>query len=81
MPKLIPIEQDPALKIIGLGRSGRGDLAENHDKYLVENYKSETANWKPNSKKLRKSKAKPRTSKRLTNQIKGSSQNRVKKTK
>ncbi|MGB8646814.1 MAG: CopG family transcriptional regulator [Anaerolineae bacterium] len=32
----IPVEQDPALKLIGLGSSGLGDLAENHDKYIVE---------------------------------------------
>jgi hypothetical protein len=29
------IEDDPALKIIGLGHSGKGDLAERHDYYLA----------------------------------------------
>ena len=32
----IPVEEDPALGIIGLGRSGITDLSENHDKYLAE---------------------------------------------
>ncbi len=33
-----PIEDDPLWKIIGIGDSGLGDLAENHDKYLAEIY-------------------------------------------
>ena len=32
----LPVEDDPALQIMGLGRSGLGDLAERHDEYLVE---------------------------------------------
>ncbi len=36
MLEQVPVEQDPAMKIIGLGSSGLGDLAENHDKYIVE---------------------------------------------
>jgi hypothetical protein len=32
----LPVEEDPAMRIVGLGRSGIGDLARNHDKYLVE---------------------------------------------
>jgi len=32
----LPIEDDPAMKIVGLGRSGLGDLSEKHDKYLIE---------------------------------------------
>lgn len=32
----IPIEQDPAMSIIGIGSSDVDDLAENHDKYLYE---------------------------------------------
>jgi len=31
----LPIEDDPAMRIVGLGDSGLGDLAENHDKYLT----------------------------------------------
>jgi hypothetical protein len=33
--KNIPLEDDPALKIIDLGKSGRGDLAERHDDYIA----------------------------------------------
>ncbi len=32
----VPVEQDPALGIIGLGSSERGDLSVNHDRYLAE---------------------------------------------
>ena len=31
----IPIEDDPALHLIGLGRSGLRDVAEKHDAYLA----------------------------------------------
>ncbi len=31
----LPVEDDPALKIVGLGRSGLGDLAAKHDEYLT----------------------------------------------
>lgn len=31
----LPIEDDPAMKIVGLGHSGIGDLAEKHDEYLA----------------------------------------------
>lgn len=31
----LPVEEDPALRIVGLGRSGRGDLARRHDAYLA----------------------------------------------
>lgn len=31
----MPLEDDPALRIVGLGESTRGDLAENHDRYLA----------------------------------------------
>ena len=31
-----PLEDDPALELVGLGRSGRGDLSTNHDRYMVE---------------------------------------------
>ena len=30
----IPLDEDPALGIIGLGRSGKGDISEKHDSYL-----------------------------------------------
>lgn len=30
----IPIEEDPALKIIAIGKSGKGDLSEKHDFYI-----------------------------------------------
>lgn len=32
----MPLEDDPALGIVGLGASEIGDLAEKHDHYLVE---------------------------------------------
>lgn len=32
----LPIEDDPAMKIVGLGDSGIGDLAEKHDEYLAK---------------------------------------------
>ncbi|MBM4137688.1 MAG: CopG family transcriptional regulator [Nitrospira sp.] len=31
----LPLEEDPAFGIIGLGKSGKGDLSENHDIYLA----------------------------------------------
>jgi len=30
----LPPEEDPVLKVIGLGESGRSDLSEKHDDYL-----------------------------------------------
>jgi hypothetical protein len=32
----LPQEDDPAMDLIGLGRSGRGNLSTNHDRYLTE---------------------------------------------
>jgi len=32
----LPVTEDPLLDIVGLGDSGLGDLAENHDRYLAE---------------------------------------------
>lgn len=32
----LPLEDDPSMKIIGLGHSGLGDLSEKHDDYLIE---------------------------------------------
>ena len=31
----LPVEEDPALQVIGLGRSGRGDMSAKHDDYLA----------------------------------------------
>lgn len=32
----IPLEEDPALGLVGLGRSGKRNLSERHDLYLVQ---------------------------------------------
>jgi len=32
--KELPVEEDPAMGLIGLGSSGRGDLSARHDDYL-----------------------------------------------
>ena len=32
----LPIEDDPAMNVIGLGKSGKTDLAEKHDKYYIK---------------------------------------------
>ncbi len=32
----LPAEKDPAFGIIGLGRSGKGDISANHDAYIAE---------------------------------------------
>ena len=32
----VPVEEDPAMGIIGLGASERGDLSVSHDKYLAK---------------------------------------------
>ena len=32
----LPVQDDPAMRIVGLGRSGLGDLSEKHDEYLIE---------------------------------------------
>ena len=31
----LPLEKDPALDIMNLGTSGRKDIAEKHDEYLI----------------------------------------------
>ena len=33
--KDLPVEEDPAMGLIGLGRSGRGDISDRHDRYLT----------------------------------------------
>ena len=32
----LPAEEDPVIGIIGLGRSGKGDISANHDVYIAE---------------------------------------------
>lgn len=32
----VPVEEDPALEMIGLFHSGLGDLAEKHDAYITK---------------------------------------------
>ncbi len=34
--KELPVEQDPAMGVIGLGSSGKGNLSDQHDKYVVK---------------------------------------------
>ncbi len=36
----LPLDDDPAMGIIGLGSSGKGDLSAKHDKYLVRHTNS-----------------------------------------
>lgn len=36
----LPIEEDPALGILALGRSDKGDLSLRHDAYLAENLRT-----------------------------------------
>ena len=30
----IPLEEDPGMGLIGLGKSGKGNVSDNHDRYL-----------------------------------------------
>lgn len=32
----LPVEDDPAMGLIGLGNSGKGDLSDKHDRYLAQ---------------------------------------------
>jgi len=32
----LPVEDDPALRLVALGRSGRHDLAAEHDRFLTQ---------------------------------------------
>jgi len=32
----LPVEEDPAMGLVGLGSSGKGDISEQHDKYIVK---------------------------------------------
>lgn len=38
----LPVGEDPAFGIIGLGKSGKGNISERHDEYLVK-YSSKIA--------------------------------------
>ncbi|MBM4464235.1 MAG: ribbon-helix-helix protein, CopG family [Chloroflexi bacterium] len=38
----LPVEEDPALRVIGLGHSGREDMASKHDDYLAAFTREET---------------------------------------
>lgn len=33
--KELPIEEDPAMGLIGLGNSGKSDLSDKHDRYIA----------------------------------------------
>ena len=34
--RAIPVEEDPALGLVGLGNSGKKNLSERHDSYLAQ---------------------------------------------
>jgi hypothetical protein len=36
----LPLEEDPAMGLVGLGSSGRGDLSDQHDRYLIRYHSS-----------------------------------------
>lgn len=36
MLREIPVEEDPAMELMGMGGSGKGDMAEQHDRYLMK---------------------------------------------
>jgi hypothetical protein len=38
----VPVEQDPAFQLIGIGSSGVADLGEQHDEYLTQEIEKET---------------------------------------
>lgn len=38
--KDLPVEEDPAMGLIGLGRSGKGDVSDRHDRYLAKHSRS-----------------------------------------
>lgn len=62
----VPVEQDPLMSIIALGGSGPPDLAENHDKYLMEIFKSESKSWRKKSLLTRVRGSQSRTKKTTT---------------
>ncbi len=36
----LPVEEDPAMGLVGLGSSGKGDLSEKHDRYIAKHVAS-----------------------------------------
>ncbi|OGP87483.1 MAG: hypothetical protein A2156_10720 [Deltaproteobacteria bacterium RBG_16_48_10] len=38
--KELPLEEDPAMGLVGLGNSGKGDLSDHHDRYLARYHTS-----------------------------------------
>ena len=46
----LPLEEDPALGIIGLGKSGKKDISEQHDLYIAQ-YSSDQASLSVKRKK------------------------------
>lgn len=36
----LPIEEDPAMELVGIGSSGKGDLSNQHDRYLTRYHTS-----------------------------------------
>ena len=36
----IPLEEDPGMGLIGLGKSGKRDLSDRHDQYLTRSLRS-----------------------------------------
>ncbi len=36
----LPVEEDPAFGLVGLGRSRKSDVSERHDKYLAKHAKA-----------------------------------------
>jgi hypothetical protein len=41
----VPVEEDPLWDIVGLGDSGLGDLAADHDRYLAEWETEDNRTW------------------------------------
>jgi hypothetical protein len=52
----LPVEEDPALGIIGLGKSGKGDISKKHDTYLIK-YTSDYMDIKSDVSSSRRKKA------------------------
>lgn len=36
----LPVEEDPAMELVGIGSSGKGDLSNHHDRYLTRYHTS-----------------------------------------
>ncbi len=41
----VPVEEDPAMGLIGLGNSGKRDLSDQHDKYIYKYARSKKKGW------------------------------------